>query len=59
MNEKAILLEKLLDEAKAGLKKSTKEFEKHDNHEDMHEMWAWQHTVDFLKKHFKFHKNCP
>lgn len=49
-------LEELLDEAKKSHKKAERKFNKWDNHEDMHEMEAWEQTIHWLKEKVKFYK---
>ena len=49
-------LQELLDEAQKNFKKAARKFKKWDNHEDMHEMEAWEQTVDWLKEKIEFYE---
>jgi hypothetical protein len=47
MDEKTLKV--LIKEAEKHQKRATKEFEKYDNHDDMHDMEVWTATVVWLK----------
>lgn len=43
----------LIEEATKKHEKAKKRFLKHDNHEDMHEMEAWEHAISWLQEKLK------